>query len=77
VGTLFGNAVKAADALGWRFSAYVIWPGFLIGFCFINGLSSEAEPSIWLAIVMVLAFAFAMLTASREAKIDTNYKVTK
>jgi hypothetical protein len=77
VGTLFGNAIKAADALGWRFSAYVIWPGFLIGFCFINGLSSKAEPSIWLAIVMVLAFAFAMLTASREANIDTNYKVTK
>jgi Caspase domain len=81
VGSLLGKAIKAADATAWRFSAYLIWPGFLIGFCFINGLPSAAEPSIWLAIVMVVAFAYAVLSvgpeASSESSINATYKVTK
>jgi hypothetical protein len=81
VGSLLGKALKAADALDWRFSACLMWPGFLIGFRFINGLPSAAEPSIWLAIVMVVAFAYAVLAvgpeASSESSINATYKVTK
>jgi hypothetical protein len=54
-GIYYGFADKDSDL---RKGALFLWPGFLIGYRFLNHLSSEAQPSIWIAIVIIAGFLY-------------------
>ena len=44
-----------------RMGALFLWPGFLIGFRYLNHLSADAQPSIWFAVVIIGCFLYVAI----------------
>jgi len=67
-GGVLGKGAKAADR-SWDaryLVACLVWPGFLVGFRFINSLSPESQPSVWLAIAAIAGFLAGVFGGSTE-----------
>jgi|SRR5215469_2739997 len=41
--------------------AFTTWPGFLLGFRFLNTLSSTNQPSVWYAILVIVVFIISSM----------------
>ena len=54
----------AALGKGFRYVAFALWPGFLIGFRFVNDLSTESQPSVGYALAGI--FGFLVVALSKE-----------
>ena len=44
-----------------RMGALFLWPGFLIGFRYLNHLAADAQPSIWFAVVIIGCFLYVAI----------------
>lgn len=67
LGVVFGWILALVDDSG-RLQpiSFAMWPGFLIGFRFLNDLAPEMQPTIWLGMVAVAGFLLGALGKKTE-----------
>lgn len=62
LGVVFGKILNFIDESGdLHLVSFVMWPGFLIGFRFVNDLTPDMQPTIWLGLLAVAGFLLGAL----------------
>lgn len=62
LGVVFGKILSFIDESGDLHPvSFLMWPGFLIGFRFLNDLTPDTQPTIWLGLLAVAGFLIGAL----------------